>query len=690
VNEKSPYLLQHANNPVDWFPWGEEAFLKAKEEDKPVFLSIGYSTCHWCHVMERESFEDVEVARLLNEVFVAIKVDREERPDIDGIYMTVCQLMTGSGGWPLTVVMTPEKEPFFSGTYFPKQSQMGRIGMIDLIPKIQAVWEDGRDSILESAAKVTEVLTSVSNLEVGESLTATTNQLAYAQLSNTFDEVRGGFGTAPKFPSPHNLIFLLRYWARTGEERALQIVEKTLEEMRKGGVFDQIGFGFHRYSTDREWLLPHFEKMLYDQAMLTLAFTEAHQATHNPEFKKTSEEVIQYVIRDMTSSVGAYYSAEDADSEGEEGKFYVWDHAELQEVLGQDDSELLSKIFNVRAEGNFIDEASRKRTGANILHLTISITEFASEFETDASELKSRVEKARQKLFDVRELRIHPYKDDKILVDWNGLMIAAMAKAGRVFENQNFIDAAKRALKFVEEEMRIQDGSLLHRHRDGEAAIEAFLDDYVFLMWGALELFEATFEFEYLALALKDSQYITDHFWDEGSGGFFFSSEKNEMLLARKKEIYDGAVPSGNSVAMNNLLRLARLTGDSTWEQMALALGKTFSHSVEQAPSAHSHLLTAVEFMMSETLEVVVIGTKGAVDTEQMLSSIRSQYLPNVTLLFVSADEISDFGKLIPFVANFNMLDGKATAYVCRNFSCDLPTTDIDVMMQKIDEFSEN
>jgi uncharacterized protein YyaL (SSP411 family) len=448
INEKSPYLLQHAHNPVDWHAWGEEAFEKAKSQDKPIFLSIGYSTCHWCHVMEKESFEDERVAKLLNENFICIKVDREERPDIDNLYMTVCQMLTGSGGWPLSIIMTPDKKPFFAATYIPKESRFGMAGLLDLIPKIAKVWSKQRGEILNSAEQVEATLKWFPQVSKGEELDVSILDSAYGDLLNSFDENYGGFGSAPKFPSPHNLIFLLRYWKRTGHQKSLNMVEETLKKMRYGGIWDHVGFGFHRYSTDRYWLVPHFEKMLYDQAMLALVYTETFYATGKSEYKDTAEKILQYVLRDMTSKEGGFFSAEDADSEGEEGKFYLWTQKELEEVIGEE-AELIKNVFNVSQTGNFLDEIKGKKTKKNIIHQKKSYPDLAKDMGLPLEEFMERIDNVREKLFEYREKKVHPHKDDKILTDWNGLMIAALARAGFVFDNADYIEAAKKAADFI-------------------------------------------------------------------------------------------------------------------------------------------------------------------------------------------------------------------------------------------------
>ncbi len=448
VFEKSPYLLQHATNPVDWHPWNEEAFQKAQDQDKPVFLSIGYSTCHWCHVMEHESFEDPQVASLINANYIPIKVDREERPDLDQIYMAVCQAVTGTGGWPLTVILTPDKEPFFAGTYFPKESRFGRTGLRELIPKLADLWQNKREELLESADQIVSFLRQDSQPTSGE-LKKEIFDKAYQQLSGRFDSVQGGFGPAPKFPSAHNLVFLLRYWHHSGQDHALEMVEKTLQKIRLGGIFDQIGFGFHRYSTDPNWLLPHFEKMLYDQAMLVMAYVEAYQATGKNEYSQTAREILTYVLRDMTSPEGGFYSAEDADSEGEEGLFYLWTPAEFREYLGDEGSDLFINLLNLEEEGNFTDEATKTKTGQNILYLNKPLVEIAPEIDLSESQLGDLWNKTRQMLFGIREKRIHPMKDDKILTDWNGLMIAACAKAASALEEPRYALAAKNAADFI-------------------------------------------------------------------------------------------------------------------------------------------------------------------------------------------------------------------------------------------------
>jgi uncharacterized protein YyaL (SSP411 family) len=681
--EKSPYLLQHADNPVDWYPWGPEAFEKARKEDKPIFLSIGYSTCHWAHVMEHESFEDPEVAALMNEVFVSVKVDREERPDIDHIYMTVCQMMTGGGGWPLTVIMTPDKKPFFAATYIPKESRFGRHGMMELIPRVEEVWERGRDGVIETAEKIADALRETSAGAAGRGLGPSVLDAGYDELAGRFDEKEGGFGMAPKFPTPHNLLFLLRYWKRTGNEKALEMVEKTLSAMRRGGMYDHLGFGFHRYSTDPEWLVPHFEKMLYDQALLAMAYTEAYQATGKEEYGSTAREIFTYVLRDMTSPEGGFFSAEDADSEGEEGKFYLWTDEELRPHLKKKEEDLIVRLLSVERRGNFIDQMKRERTGDNILHRRKEIADVARSMDLPLAEGSVIFESARRKLFDAREKRVHPQKDDKILVDWNGLMIAALAKGAQALDDESYSKEAARAADFILSRMRDRDGRLLHRYRLGEAGLRANLDDYAFLIWGLIELYEASFDTRYLESALELNEIQLRHFWDEKEGGFYFTADDGESLLVRFKETYDGAVPAGNSVAALNLARLGRMTANAGYEEKAEKTSLIYSRNVERMPSAHTQFLVAVDFWKGPSYEIVVAGSLAGDDTGKMLTALRGRFIPNKVLLFRPVDvESPGITRLAAFTKSQSSVGGKATAYVCRNFRCELPTTDVGKMLE--------
>lgn len=670
IHEKSPYLLQHAYNPVDWYPWSEEAFEKAKREEKPIFLSIGYSTCHWCHVMERESFEDEEVARVLNRDFVAIKVDREERPDVDHVYMTVCQAMTGQGGWPLTVLMTPEKKPFFAGTYFPKRSKYGRTGLLEILERVADAWKRKRTDLLQAGNRVTEAIRGNMDPAVRGELSEEMLTGAYEHLSDQFDERYGGFGQSPKFPRPHDFLFLLRHWKRTGEERALQMVEKTLEAMRRGGIYDHVGFGFSRYSVDDRWHTPHFEKMLYDNALLAVAYLEAYQVTGKEAYARVAREIFTYVLRDMTSPEGGFYSAEDADSEGEEGKFYLWTPEEIREVLGAGMGRLFCECYGVTDAGNF--------EGKNILHqIGISLSAVAARHGMGMDELEQKLEEARRKLFQAREQRVRPHRDDKILTSWNALMIVALSRGARVLGERRYADAAEGAARFILKTLRRGDGRLLARYRDGEAAIPAFLDDYAFLAWGLIELYEATLRVEYLRRAADLAREMLDLFGDDRGGGLFFSGKDGEELLTRPKELYDGATPSGNSVAGYMLLRLSRILADPELEREAERQLAAFAATVRQMPMAYTFYLTAVQFALGPTREIVVAGPPSRADTRRMLEMVGRAFLPDAVWVYrPEGEQAPEVEELIPYVREHRAVDGKAAAYVCENYACREPVTD--------------
>ena len=677
AKESSPYLLQHKNNPVDWYPWGREAFDKAKELDRPIFLSIGYSTCHWCHVMEHESFEDEQVAQLLNENYVSIKVDREELPEIDHVYMSVCQAMTGKGGWPLTIIMTPSKEPFFAGTYFSKIGRFGRPGMLELLPSISDSWENKREELLISAKKVNSFLLKSNKKVIGNDLDQSILDNAYAQFISNYDKINGGFSTQPKFPSAHNLIYLLRYHHMNGDSTSLMMVENTLQKMRLGGIFDHIGYGFHRYSTDKEWLVPHFEKMLYDQAMLTLAYTEAFQITDNQIYQSISEEILTYVSRDMTDKRGGFYSAEDADSEGEEGLFYLWTLEELQKIINEDDLSFLIDVYNLDSSGNFKDEATRQFTGDNILHLKNPIN--------DKNKSK-RIKEINKKLFNIRKKRIHPLKDNKILTDWNGLMIVAYAKAGIAFNNESFIKSAEKSTQFILNNLTDNNGRLLKRYRNGVSGLDAHLDDYAFMIWGLLELYEATFKPSYLSEAISLNRIMVEEFWSD-DGGFYLGSDKSEQLIVRSLTGYDGAIPSGNSIAAYNLLKLTRLTGQEKWAVMAQKLFKVFSNDIQNTPIGYTSTLSAFMFEISNPKEIVVVGSGSKLETQKALNLLRSKYIPNKVMLFKDIDDkVQSLTPLAKWTSNHQMIDNKTTYYICKDFSCKLPTNDIEIALKLIYE----
>jgi hypothetical protein len=694
IKEKSPYLLQHAYNPIAWYTWCPEAFEKAKQEDKPVFVSIGYSCCHWCHVMERESFEDQDVADILNGSYISIKVDREERPDIDHLYMNVCQSLTGSGGWPLTVFLTPDKNPFFAGTYYPKESNYGRPGLIDLLNRIQEAWSTDRDRLEKAGQEIIKTLTPRLESSNPSDPHPRLLQQGYNYLKSRFDPIYGGFGDAPKFPTPHQLFFLLRYGnMQQGEANALEMVNKTLISMYAGGIYDHIGFGFARYSTDKKWLVPHFEKMLYDNALLALAYLENFQATKSTFYARVAREIFTYVLRDMTSPQGGFYTAEDADSEGEEGKFYVWSRQEIIEILGNEEGEFYCRLYDITTAGNF--------EGHNIPNLIKKPQEFANEILPDEPNpiLLKRLETARQKLFAVREQRVHPYKDDKILTSWNGLMIAALARGAWVLNDKQFAQAAAQATHFLLSKLRDNNGRLQARYREGEVNYPAYLDDYAFLTWGLLELYQATFQADYLKKALELTQDMQDLFWDKENGGFFFIGHDAEQLPARPKELYDGAIPSGNSVATLNLFRLASITGDSDMKKLASEQLRTFAKTVADYPAGYSYYLSALSFSLGPSMEIVLTSSEpepnGFVHDEQspdlqnnygkFLNTLRSAFLPQATILtYPTGGEGKKIAALAPHLTDKTPLNNRPTVYLCQNYACQAPITDSNELSKQI------
>jgi uncharacterized protein YyaL (SSP411 family) len=743
---KSPYLLQHANNPVHWHPWGDEALQRARDEDRPLFVSIGYSTCHWCHVMAHESFEDDEVARLLNDAFVCVKVDREERPDIDAAYMAACQMLTGTGGWPLTIIALPDGRPFFAATYLPKHSRPGRIGLMDLVPRVLEVWRHKRDDVLDSAGSIVDHVRRHAEAMLrppadGRLPGAGTLHAACEAMASEFDEANGGFGTAPKFPSPHNLLFLLR-WARRnghaaghtvgqasgqaastqagppragsgpgadepGGAKALRMAAQTLRAIRRGGIHDHVGYGFHRYSTDARWLLPHFEKMLYDQAMLMLAYAEAWLATGDGEFRRTAEETAAYVLRDLTSPEGAFYSAEDADSELDgahgEGLFYTFTLADIEEAcapldvgtdVGADgdgdgaahvsdpdpayvsDADLTARAFGCTAYGNYEDEATRSRTGRNILHLPRSPRELARDLGLPPREVEERLEAARAALFDLRARRPRPHLDDKVLADWNGLAIAAMSRCAQAFDAPHLAEAAAAAADFVLARMATPEGRLLHRWRDGEAAVPGLLDDYAFMIWGLIELYGATGEVRWLRRALRLQEVQDTFFHDAEGGGYWMTPADGDALLVRRKEGHDGALPSGNAAALFNLLRLALLLGRPEYGERARGVLRAFATQVRHHPIGSTMFLCGVDFALSGGRSVIVAGEPDQPDTEAMLAAVRGTYAPTTVLHLRTTDNARDLAALVPFTAHLAPLEDRATAWLCENYACSPPITD--------------
>jgi len=583
AKEKSPYLLQHAYNPVDWYPWGDEALRKAAEEDKPIFLSIGYSTCHWCHVMEKESFSDPKTSALLNDVCIPIKVDREERPDLDGVFMAASQVMNNSGGWPLNVFLTPDGKPFFAGTYIPRNT-VGKVpGMMDILPRVKWLWSTQRDEVAGSADSVVDSLRKGSMLEPGAIPGKDTVERCFDELAKNFDDEWGGFYGAPKFAMPGILLFLLQHWQNFGDPAALDMVDKTLTMMSLGGIHDHLGGGFHRYSTDRNWMKPHFEKMLYDQALLMTIYAKALQVTGEPLFAETIDGIARYVGLNMTSPEGAFYSAEDADSDGEEGKFYTWKYGEVLDLLGAE-AAAFTDIYNISEDGNLDGMQGTVERSRNVMFLS----------ERPDTDIAESLAHSRRKLLGARAARRRPFRDEKILVDWNGMMIAALALAGRITGNEDYVSMAERAALFILDKMITSEGKLLHCYIGGKASVDAFLDDYAFLIWGLIELFKAGKDESVLQKVFPLLNKMTELFWDGEKGGFYSTEDGADGLFFRRKEAYDGAILAPNSVAMDNFVELAKLTGKDEFNDMAKILGKAFGRQAESLPSSHSYLLAAV------------------------------------------------------------------------------------------------
>jgi uncharacterized protein YyaL (SSP411 family) len=684
INEKSPYLLQHAHNPVDWHPWSDETFARAYAENKPIFLSIGYSTCHWCHVMEKESFEDEEVAGYLNDAFICIKVDREERPDIDAVFMAACQMLTGRGGWPLNLFLTPDKKPFFAATYLPKQSRFGRTGLIELCQQVKNVWSSQTAKVTESATSIADSLHRVFSYSSADEPDESLLDLAYDQIKRTYDPKTGGFEPAPKFPTPHRLLFLLRCYHRTGKLKALEMVENTLTAMRLGGIWDHVGFGFHRYSTDKNWLLPHFEKMLYDQALIAIVYLETYQITKNPLFARTAEEIFTYVQRDMTSSEGAFFSAEDADSEGEEGKFYVWTVDEFFREINDVRSDMWERILRMSPEGNFRDESTGQKSGTNILHLTVPLDKWADRYDSHVEELEEDWEKIRNRLFHAREKRVHPLKDDKILADWNGLMIAALAFGARVLDKPQYADVARKAVHFILSKMKDENGRLFHRFRDGELAVHAQATDYAFLIYGLISLYQATFDLAFAEDAVNLQESMIHEFWDDEKGGFFTTERENDELPVRPKELYDGAIPSANSVAFYNLLCLSRLTGNPKWEEKAQTLLRAFSGTIKAQPAAYTFLLTGLDFALRSGQEVVITGKPEEADVHKLLSTLNLHFTPNKVTLVKSDQNADRLSRFAGFTDGLKVIQGETTAHLCKNGSCTGSSSDMKDVINQI------
>ena len=687
INSKSPYLLQHAHNPVDWYPWGEEAFAKARKENKPIFLSVGYSTCHWCHVMEHESFENPQVAKILNDNFVCIKVDREERPDVDSVYMTFVQATTGGGGWPMSVFLTPDLKPFFGGTYFPPEQ------LTALLEKIAASWHTDQDKIVASGDNVISQLRRFT-----ETSRATSSELGKSLLDKTYDQIKssyepsyGGFGGAPKFPRPVTLNFMLRYYARTGTKDALDMSLFTLHKMADGGMHDQIGGGFHRYSTDTRWHVPHFEKMLYDQAQLACSYLDAYQITHDKFYADTARDILTYVQRDMTGDQGQFFSAEDADSPlpgnpsaHGEGAFYVWEEKEIVGALGKESAEIFNYSYGVEKGGNVDNDPRGEFPKKNVLIVSHTVEETAKKFGKSSDEVQKILANARQKLFAFRAKRPRPRLDDKTITAWNGLMISAFARAYQVLDAPQYLSAATKSAQFIKTKLYdAKTGKLIRRYRAGDATIDGFADDYAFLIQGLLDLYEASFDINDLVWAFNLQKKQNELFWDNDHAGYFNTAGQDPNVLLRMKEDYDGAEPSPNSVAAMNLLRFSQMLDEKSFRETGERTLASFGDRLHQAPSAMPQMMVALDFSLTKPKQIVIAGKPDAADAHAMLRAVRERFIPNKIVLFADGGEGQAFlGKHLEFIQSVQAKDGKATAFVCENYVCQLPTTNVDIVVK--------
>src|SRR5256714_6532406 len=675
INETSPYLLQHARNPVDWYAWGEEAFAKARQEDKPILLSIGYSACHWCHVMEHESFENEEIARAMNENFVSIKVDREERPDLDQIYMNAVQMMTGHGGWPMTVFLTPEGVPFYGGTYYPPEDRYNMPGFPRILTAIAEAYRERPDEVTQTAVSMLGELRRMGLVqESSSSLSFDLLDAAFRGIARSYDATNGGFGGAPKFPAPMNMEFLLRTFYRTRNEQALSMVEHTCRRMAEGGVYDQLGGGFHRYSTDARWLVPHFEKMLYDNALLSRLYLHLYQLTKDNFYRRVVEETLDYVQRQMTDASGGFYSTQDADSEGHARKFFLWSLDEIKEILGEEDARLFSAYYDVSEGGNF--------EGKNILNVRRSPEAVASSLNVSVELLSAALERGRRKLFTAREKRIKPGRDEKILTAWNGLMLASFAEAAAVLERDDYRSVAENNARFVLDNLR-RDSLLLRSYKDGQAKLNGYLEDYAFFADGLITLYETTGDLLWLTEALSITNKMIEEFWDEEEGGFYYTGKSHEELIVRTKDYFDNATPSGNSVAADVLLRLATLSGDEDYSRRAVTIFRLLADTVKRHPSAFGRLLCALDFYLSTPKEIVLIGSYDAEETRELRLEVWGRYLPNKVV--VMAEEAGDkISQLVPLLRDRVMINSRPTAYVCQHYACNQPVTTREELSQQL------
>ncbi len=674
AHETSPYLLQHANNPVDWYPWGAEAIQRARAEDKPIFLSVGYSACHWCHVMEHESFESEPIAQLMNTLYVCVKVDREERPDLDQIYMNAVQLMTGRGGWPMSVFLTPDLKPFYGGTYWPPHARGGMPGFDQVLLAVGEAWRERRSQAIEQAESLTDHL---AGLAIGpaepKALSPQLVQRSASAMLRSFDHAHGGFGAAPKFPHPMNLRLLAQHWFRTRDNETLHVLRTTLDKMAAGGIYDQLGGGFHRYSTDAQWLVPHFEKMLYDNALLVPCYLDAYLITGEADYARVARETCDYVLREMTDAAGGFYSTQDADSEGVEGKFFVWTPREIETVLGPEAAEIFCHVYGVTPQGNF-------EHGQSILHLPRNLNDAATAFTTTADELRDRLAGWRTQLLAERGQRVPPGLDDKVLVAWNGMMIDALAQAAGVLDEPRYLAAAQRAATFLLHELRRADGALWHTWRHGQARLTAYLDDYTCLAVGLVSLYEADFDERWLLAAVELMDYVIAHFADAERGGYFYTAHDHEALIARQKEFYDNAMPSGNSMAALALVRLGKLLGRADYLEAAERTAQAAASIVEHAPQAGGQMLLAIDLLQGATPEIVLVGDPQHPETAAALAALRHTFLPRKVVACRPSTAITSPGALAPMFEGKVANSAQPVAYVCENFTCQTPVVGRDAV----------
>lgn len=681
INATSPYLLQHADNPVDWWEWGPEALARAKSENKPIFLSVGYAACHWCHVMAHESFEDPSIADVLNKNFVAIKVDREERPDVDAIYMDALVAMTGGGGWPMSMFLTPDGEPFYGGTYFPSVERYGMPSFRRVLQSIIHSWQEQPEQVRRSATSMRQHLGASAALtpQSGE-ITAQLLDAAFDAAVRLYDDEEGGFGSRPKFPQAMLLEFLLRQHARTNDPAPLAMVEHTLRKMANGGIYDHLGGGFHRYSTDDHWLTPHFEKMLYDNALLARVYLHAWQLTGKDFYHRIVEETLDYVLREMTHPEGGFFSTQDADSEGEEGKFFVWTPEEIIALLGEAEGEIFNRYFGVTESGNF--------EGKSILHVTEDMTAIAQRTDARPEYVQSLADvlnRNRQRLFEAREQRVKPARDEKILAAWNGLMMQTLAEAGAAMNRPDYLEAARRNARFILSEMRQENGRLYRSWKDGRSHFNAYLEDYADVAQGLITLYQASFESQWLFAAENLIDMINRHFWDVDKGAAFHTSDDHEQLIVRRKDFYDNAEPSGNSAYAFAALQLARLLDRPDLSDYATIIFRFVRHLLPVQPAGFGHLLCALDFALRPSREIVIIGAPRAIDTQALRRTVYERFLPDAVIAGASPDDLAELGSKIPLLTGRTAINARATGYVCRNFVCKLPVTDPVALVRQLD-----